>query len=157
MNDSPAPARIRAATLDDLEIILEHRVSMFRDMGSSDGTKLERVRRISREYFAAALVDGGYHAVLAEADGRVVGGGGVVIAAWPGSENREVPRRPWILNIYVLPEFRRRGIAHQVMDHLIEWCRCQGFDCVCLHASNEGRPLYEKLGFQPTNEMRLNF
>jgi hypothetical protein len=26
-----------------------------------------------------------------------------------------------------------------------------------LHASAEGRPLYEKLGFEATNEMRLRF
>jgi len=26
-----------------------------------------------------------------------------------------------------------------------------------LHASAEGRGLYEKLGFEPTNEMRLKF
>jgi len=28
---------------------------------------------------------------------------------------------------------------------------------VNLHASDEGRTLYEKLGFAPTNEMRLKF
>jgi len=28
---------------------------------------------------------------------------------------------------------------------------------VNLHASAEGRPLYEKLGFEATNEMRLRF
>ena len=42
------------------------------------------------------------------------------------------------------------------MRELVDWCRAQGFDCVCLHASDAGRPLYEQLGFQPTNEMRLN-
>ncbi len=39
---------------------------------------------------------------------------------------------------------------------LITWCRLQEFDCICLHASNEGRPLYELLGFEVINEMRLN-
>jgi ribosomal protein S18 acetylase RimI-like enzyme len=54
------------------------------------------------------------------------------------------------------PEYRRRGIARSIMRELIDRWRSQGFDCVCLHASDEGRPLYEQIGFQPTNEMRLN-
>jgi GNAT superfamily N-acetyltransferase len=54
------------------------------------------------------------------------------------------------------PEYRRRGIARSIKRELIDWCRSQGFDCVCLHASDEGRLLYEQIGFQPTNEMRLN-
>jgi hypothetical protein len=39
---------------------------------------------------------------------------------------------------------------------MIAWCREQGYKTVALHASDEGRPLYESLGFQPTNEMRLH-
>jgi hypothetical protein len=38
---------------------------------------------------------------------------------------------------------------------LIEWCRTEGFDSISLHTTEPGRPLYEQLGFQPTNEMRL--
>jgi hypothetical protein len=37
----------------------------------------------------------------------------------------------------------------------VEWCRADGFHGVVLHASDEGRPLYESMGFQTTNEMRL--
>jgi hypothetical protein len=42
------------------------------------------------------------------------------------------------------------------MKVMIAWCRENGFTSVGLHASEEGRPLYEQLSFQPTNEMRLN-
>jgi hypothetical protein len=38
---------------------------------------------------------------------------------------------------------------------MIQWLKEQGFSSVVLHASDEGRPLYETLGFVPTNEMRL--
>jgi hypothetical protein len=41
------------------------------------------------------------------------------------------------------------------MDALIKWCRAEGFGSVSLHASPFGRPLYEQMGFLPTNEMRL--
>ncbi|PWU03511.1 MAG: N-acetyltransferase [Terriglobia bacterium] len=148
---------MRPATAEDIEVILDHRIEMYRDMGYRDPEQLARVRGVSREYFNDALRNGGYHAILAEIeDAGIVGGGGVVVCPWPGSVDRLQPRRPWILNVYVRPGYRRRGVARAIMQELIAWCRAEGFDCVCLHASDEGRPLYEQLGFQPTNEMRLN-
>jgi GNAT superfamily N-acetyltransferase len=53
-------------------------------------------------------------------------------------------------------EHRRKGVARELMKVMIAWCRENGFTSVGLHASEEGRPLYEQLSFQPTNEMRLN-
>ena len=41
------------------------------------------------------------------------------------------------------------------MQEMIEWCRCEGYGSVSLHASEWGRPLYESIGFKPTNEMSL--
>jgi GNAT superfamily N-acetyltransferase len=61
-----------------------------------------------------------------------------------------------ILNMFTEPTFRRRGLARMLMQTMIAWCREQGYKTVALHASDEGRPLYESLGFQPTNEMRLH-
>ncbi|MEO8049360.1 MAG: GNAT family N-acetyltransferase [Acidobacteriota bacterium] len=85
-----------------------------------------------------------------------VGGAGVVVVPWPGSGKRSQPRRAWILNVYVHQRYRRQGIAKAMMEALISWCRLQEFDCICLHASTDGRPLYELLGFEVTNEMRFN-
>ncbi len=41
------------------------------------------------------------------------------------------------------------------MDTALEWCRANRVQAVILHSSDEGRPLYESLGFKPTNEMRM--
>ena len=43
------------------------------------------------------------------------------------------------------------------MKGALRWCREQKYDRVVLHASKEGRPVYETLGFEPSNEMRLKF
>jgi len=37
----------------------------------------------------------------------------------------------------------------------VDWCWQNGVPIVILHASTEGRPLYESMGFKPTNEMRI--
>ncbi|HMC62523.1 MAG TPA: GNAT family N-acetyltransferase, partial [Candidatus Solibacter sp.] len=111
----------------------------------------------SEAFLRRALVDGTYRGWLAvAAGGRVVAGGGVAIVPWPGSPADPAPRRGWIQNVYTEPGFRHRGIARRIMEAIVNWCRAEGFRAVSLHASPFGRPLYESMGFQPTNEMRLN-
>jgi len=42
-----------------------------------------------------------------------------------------------------------------LMDTALDWCRNNEIRAVILHSSVEGKSLYDTLGFQPTNEMRL--
>jgi GNAT superfamily N-acetyltransferase len=130
---------------------------MWWDMGRRDETALEWMDAAAREYFSTAVADGSYRGFMAVCgSGEVVGGGGIVISAWPGSYHQRAPRRAMILNMYVEREYRSRGIARALMVSMIAWCREEDFVRVGLHASDEGRPLYEKLGFKPTNEMNLD-
>jgi GNAT superfamily N-acetyltransferase len=147
--------RFVAATPADLDIILAHRREMFREMGGDYERKLDAFAGASRTYFEQALRDGSYYGLLCEVEGKIVAGGGVVIAAWPGSPLNFDAHRAWILNIYVEPAYRRQGIARSIIDELVAWCHQSGFQAVALHASEQGRSLYEALGFQGTNEMRL--
>lgn len=130
---------------------------MFEEMGAADATELDRVTQISRDYFNEALRSGTYKAWVAEsADGAVIAGGGIVVAAWPGYPGEPAARRAWILNMYTEPAARRKGIARKLMEVMIDWCREERFLFVALHASDFGRSIYQALGFHPTNEMRLD-
>jgi len=148
---------IRTATSADIPVLLHHRLSMWWDMGRRDEAVLEQMKIAARKYFSSAVPDGSYQGFLAvNESGEVVGGGGIVISPWPGSFQQEKPRRAMILNMYVEKPYRRRGIARALMEEMIDWCRKEEFGYVALHASDEGRPLYERLGFRATNEMRLD-
>lgn len=61
-----------------------------------------------------------------------------------------------VLNVYVQPAWRRRGIAETLMREVLQSLAARGVRRVVLHASDEGRRLYERLGFVPTNEMQLS-
>jgi len=106
-------------------------------------------------YLSQALANGSFRGWMALSGGRIVGGGAVVISPWPSHPYDQECRRATILNVYVYPEFRRQGIARRLMQTIIDWCRGQRFAAVYLHASQDGRHLYESLGFLPTNEMQL--
>jgi GNAT superfamily N-acetyltransferase len=149
---------IREAGPGDVEMILHQRRSMFRDMGEGTVEELDRMVEVARPWLARALGDRFYrHWLAIDASGRVAGGGGVLLSPWPANPHDPCTERAVILNVYTEPEFRRRGVARQVMAAILAWVKAYGLRAVNLHASEEGRHLYEKLGFDATNEMRLKF
>lgn len=152
----PSDVTFRPATPHDRDVILHHRQCMFRDMGEGTQIQLERMADATRPWLDRALADGSYRGWLAQtAGGQVVAGGGILISSWPARPEDPNTRRALILNVYTEPEFRRKGLARKLMLLMIQWLKEQGFVSVVLHASSEGRRLYESLGFAPTNEMRL--
>ncbi len=154
--ESMSEVAIRAATVADIAVLLRHRRMMWWDMGRRDQAALDLMDTAASEYFATAVADGSYRGFLAtSANGEVVGGGGIVISSWPGILSQRQPQRAMILNVYVEREHRRRGVARALMNAMIAWCREHDFVSVGLHASDDGRHLYEQLGFKPTKEVRL--
>jgi len=146
---------IRAAAPDDVPEILRQRRAMYEDMNYQDAAALAAMVSVSARYLARAVADGSFRAWLASAGNRVVAGGAVIISPWPAHPYDLECRRATILNVYTYPEYRRRGIARLLMQTMIDWCRREDFAHIDLHASEDGRHLYESLGFEPTNEMRL--
>ncbi len=131
---------------------------MFRDMGEGTAKELDRMVKVATPWLTQAMADGSYrHWLALDASGCVAGGGGLLLSPWPANPQDPRTHRAVILNVYTEPEFRRRGIARQLVSTILDWAKAQGFRAVNLHASAEGRSLYEKLGFEPTNEMRLKF
>jgi GNAT superfamily N-acetyltransferase len=145
------------AGLDDAAAIVEHRRKMFRDMGRRDEAMLEQMSAAFEPWLRRRMESGEYLAWMAvAAHGGIAGGAGLWLMDWPPHVIGSGARRGNILNVYVRPESRRRGIARALMETALDWTRTNGVDCVILHASDEGRALYESLGFKPTNEMRFN-
>jgi GNAT superfamily N-acetyltransferase len=85
----------------------------------------------------------------------VAGGGLIVRRLLPRPGNLQGGAEGYILNVYTEPEHRRRGLARELMEVILAWCRENHIARITLHASEEGRALYEGLGFVPTDEMRL--
>jgi len=152
---------LRAAVVSDAAVIAHHRVAMFRDMGQVPSDELgSQLLRESTTALAAFLREGTYFGYLAVgADQAVIGGAGVHIRPQLpriSSNGTCVATRPvpLLVNVYTEPQWRRRGIARELVVALMRWASEKGADQMVLHASDAGRPLYEALGFAATNEMR---
>lgn len=146
----------REGSVSDIPEIARQRRRMCEDMNYTDAEILSAMEAATADYLKKAIPEGSFRSWLAFDDGRVVAGGAVVIVPWPSHAYDLECRRATILNVYTEPDYRRRGIARQIMETMIAWCKRQGFARVTLHASEQGRHLYESLGFVDSNEMRLN-
>jgi GNAT superfamily N-acetyltransferase len=158
MSDSPEPLpnlRIREATPADIPEILRQRCAMYEDMDYKDAAALSAMVSVTTSYIAKALAEGSFRSWLASVENRTVAGGAIIISPWPAHPYDLECRRATILNVYTDRDYRRRGIASQLLETMIAWCQHEGFARVDLHASPDGRHLYESLGFEPSNEMRL--
>ena len=147
---------IRRAVPSDLDTIMQHRRKMFLDMGRKDDADLAASMATSRPFFSERLANGRYQAWLVEnGAAEIVAGAGITIFDYHSSPLDPSPRRPMMVNVFTERGHRRQGIARKLVELMIAWCRSEGFGSILLHASEEGKPLYDSLGFKPTNEMRL--
>jgi ribosomal protein S18 acetylase RimI-like enzyme len=155
---------IRRAVASDIHELARHRAVMFRDMGKL-GLDLEApLREATAGYLRGALPRGEYLAWVAEdAAAATIGGAGAqlrpILPRPPPEEedgdDLELGPEAIVLNVYVEPAWRRRGVAEALMRALLDDLAARGIRRIVLHASADGRRLYERLGFAPTNEMRL--
>lgn len=159
------PIRIRPATPDDAPVIASHRANMFRDMGQVTPEVYAALLGVAEARLRAALASGEYVGWLAlspDGDAVIGGAGAQRRLAFPHPQRLEdgaagigEGRHAIVLNVYTDRAWRRRGVAEALMRAVISWAREERLDRLVLHASDEGRALYERLGFAATNEMRF--
>ncbi|MCA0458363.1 MAG: GNAT family N-acetyltransferase [Chloroflexi bacterium] len=146
---------IRLATHDDVQQIVTHRRRMFEDMGNQDTEGLDRMVAAFGPWVADHLASGLYKSWFAcTADGTVAAGTDAWLQDWPAGAYDTSPYRAYLLNVYTDSEHRRKGLARLLVKTCMDWCYANDIRIVTLHASDQGRNVYESLGFTPTNEMR---
>ena len=136
------------AALEQLDLLVATRVEVLRAANNlSADADMRSVEAESRAYYAEALADGSHTGYLAFDGDRVVGAGGVSYYRVMPTYHNPTGRKAYIMNLYVAPDHRRRGIATALLDLLMADIRRRGVESVSLEATAMGRPLYEKYGF----------
>ena len=135
---------IRRATVADIPRVVDLRVAFLRDVrevGNEAG-----LRATVTEYLSRALPSGQCVVWVADADGEIVATGAMTVyerMMWDG-----VGREGYVLSMYTVPEYRRQGLAGEIVDAMLSFAR-EGNLRLCLIATDEGRQIYERAGFRP--------
>ena len=146
---------LRPASADDDRLLASHFRRMWEDNGFHDFEESWEARVLA--FCAHARANLGYQAFIAEAGGVALGsaGGQMYGGLYPQVLKDSMRRHGYIWGVWVDPERRGQGLGRRLTDAVIAHFRDLGCTRMLLHASPFGRPVYERIGFQPTNEMRL--
>ena len=144
----------RRATVDDAALITRHRKAMFADMKDAPEPVLEEMARHFEPWVRRMLANDTYAGWVISDGNRTIASAGLLMIDWaPHYLDPAGEKRGYVLNVFVEPEYRRRGLAMTLMAECMDEARLRGIRVVALHASQKGQPVYEKLGFTASNEM----
>ena len=141
----------RKAAQEDIEKLVAVRVDFLAECGHA-ATPEERdvLKRMNVEYFSESLADGSLAVWLAEEDGKIVATGSVSFCRRP--PNKYVPsgKCAYIGSIFTYPAYRKQGIGTKIFELMVREAKAAGCGRIELHATEMGRPLYERFGFEPS-------
>ena len=146
---------IRQINTQDIPALVRFRIKLFQEMGLL--TSLEEEKSLSQaclEYFKTAIMKNEFFAWIAEVNAAIIATSGLVFLQKPPSPNNLSGKEAYIMNLYTLPEWRKRGIGSKLFQYLLDYALENRISLIRLHTTEVGRSIYEKFGFViTTNEM----
>lgn len=142
------------ATEDDIELLMQSRLEMLKAVNNLPENYIlpEDLIHCSREYFKNAN-----QTTILAIDEKVVGCATMCYIEIMPTFSHPTGKRAHLMNVYTSSQYRRQGIAFQMLSTLIDEAREKGVTEISLDATDSGRELYKKQGFINSNEcMVLN-
>lgn len=147
---------LRPVTLADLPTIVRQRHAMFEAQGYVNRAELELTDAKFVEWVREKIEQGSYRGwFVVDEHGQAVGGAGLWIMEWVPHALDQSTQRGNILNVYVDPAYRQHGLMRRLIIHILDICRDQGIRTIIVNPSDDGRALFDSLGFRPTGEMKI--
>lgn len=157
MNDT-AGVTIRRATADDLDAVVDLRLALLREYDDHPvyGRLRADAEERARPMFAAQLDSQTEVMFLAEQNELAVGLLRCVESAaspllWPD-------RYCYLSSAYVRPDYRRKGVLHDLFEHAVGWCKERGLTELRLHnvgSRESSAAAWEAMGFAVVEQVRV--
>lgn len=149
---------IRTATPDEDSLIAEHFYRMWLDTGYDTDSLDSDWEEITLNYIDNARQNLQYRAFIAEIEGKVVGSAGCQLfdGLYPHIIKAESRLYGYIWGVYVEKAYRDRGIGKQLTIRAIDYLKSLNCTRAVLHASPQGKPVYDRVGFMSSNQMHFD-
>ena len=135
----------RKLTEKDLDVFIRMRITQLREEGATEDVDL--VPPLT-DYYHRHLADGTFVSWLALDGEKIVGTSGMSFVEKPPYFSCPSGRIGLLSSMYTDPEYRRRGIAKELLRRVTEEARAYGCGCVQITASDMGVLLYTDFGFK---------
>ena len=136
----------RIATISDCEALTDIRMQMRKELDADFNSELIYAETL--DFFKRNIKSGVHIAFICEHNRQMIATAGITLfEIMPTTEhpNGKVAR---LMNMYVVPFFRNKGIAKELLNRIMAYAEEHGIGKVMLNPSQMGKSLYENYGFQ---------
>ena len=135
----------RKLTEKDLDSFIRMRISQLREEGATENLDLTPALR---DYYLRHLADGTFVSWLALDGDRIIGTSGMSFVEKPPYYGCPTGKIGLLSSMYTDPDYRRKGIAKELLSRVVEEARLYGCGTLQITASDMGVLLYTDFGFE---------
>lgn len=144
--------KIVKASEKDISTIVDMKLKMSSELGIDFMFQENVEEQIKQTYLELYRKDKCCHFLLYEEEQVVAIGGAMLKEDIPFCFFK-TPYYGFVMDVYCIPEKRRNGYTTEIMNFVLKWLEEKEVHTIKLKPSHEGRLLYEKMGFNFSNEM----
>ncbi len=150
------PVTINQANPEMDQIIAEHFYQLWLDNNVPEDLIDDDWLDITLKFIQHARQELKFQAFLAQVETEIVGSISCQLFAGLYPDIRCDRNYGYIWNVYVKSDYRRQGIGTKLTNTAMDYLKSINCNKAVLHASPLGKPVYENIGFIPSNEMALD-
>ena len=144
------------ATISDAATLADNRILFALELsGEQSEEEIQALKAQMIAYFSKATADNSCISFIAKCGDKIAGIGSVMLREQPGNFKNPSGKWGYIMNMYTLPDFRRKGVCKAILNLLVEEGKKYGITAFELHATKEGEKVYTQEGFIYYNEPTL--
>lgn len=142
-------------TKAQIDTFIQMRIRQLREEGATEDIDLVPALL---DYYDRHMADGTFVSWLAMDGDKIVGTSGMSFVEKPPYFGCPSGRLGLLSSMFTDPDYRRMGIAKELLSRVVEEARNYGCGCVQITASDMGVLLYTDFGFKKNgNFMQYNF
>ncbi len=146
---------VRQATLEDLDLLVRHRRGMWNAIAHIPQADLDAADRGYRLWARTQIKSNRFAGFIVDVGGEPVASGCVWLMEVQPRPNWKGTTAAYLLSMFTEPAHRGRGHGARIAREAIRYAKARGIHVILLHSSEFGEPIYTRLGFERTTEMRL--
>lgn len=128
----------------DLNTFIEMRINQLREEGAKEDIDLKPALL---DYYTRHMKDGTFVSWIAVDNGEIIGTSGMCFVEKPPYFGCPSGRIGLLSSMFTNPNYRRRGIAKELLNRVVDEARDYGCGTIQITASDMGVKLYTAYGF----------
>lgn len=139
--------QFRKAIRKDVPWLSQLRVDMLNEENTYSASYNQVLLRNTKEFLTNGMEQNSVLSIVAEIDKKIIAMGCISYMVLPPNDWCPSGKTAYIGNLYTIPQYRRNGIAKEILTQLVEDAKGRHCERILLNTSELGEKLYKEMGF----------